>query len=153
MQRKDDGDREAPIGHPVRRCQAHRLEPAGLAANGAVLEQRRPGESEGPCGQHVGHDQRGREPAATEHVRAADKPGKHRADNKRKRNRPQSDGERVEERMPEKIRCDGREERPVEIIEREVTDILAKTPFVAKLDTDGIQNDRDDRNDDQIGEK
>lgn len=153
VQREDDGDRKPAIGEPVGRCQPRRFQPSGLAADRTVLEERRPGEREGPGRQHVGHDQRGREPAAPEHVRSAYEPGKHSADQQRERYGAHGNGERVEKRAPEQVRRHRREQRSVEIIEREIADILAQAPLVPELHANGVEHDGNDRNDDQVREQ
>lgn len=72
------------------------LQPAGLAADGAVLEQRGPGQCKGPGGKHVGHDQLRGEPAAGEHVGPRDQPGQEAPDHQRDSNGAEADLQRID---------------------------------------------------------
>ncbi len=153
VQRQDDGDRYLPISQPVRRRETHRLDPALLAADRAVLEQRGPGQREGPGRQHVGHDQRGGEPAPCEHVGAADQPGEDTADDHRYDDRAEGDAERVPQRLPEHVAGDRGEEGSMQVIGRPLADGGPGATRIAELRLYGIEQDRDDRNDNQIGEQ
>ncbi len=153
VQRQDDGDWKSPISEPVGRCQPNRLQPTRLTADRAVLEERGPGERKGPGRQHVGYDQRGREPAAPEHIRPADEPGEHGADHEGQQNGAHRHRERIEKRAPEQVCRHRRKQHPVEVVERELADILAQAPLVPELDPGRIEHDGNDRYDDQIGEQ
>lgn len=153
MQGKDHRDRELAIGDPVGRRQADGLKPALLTANRAVLEQCGPGQRKGPRRQHVGYDQRRREPTPPEHVGPRNQPGQNATHNQRHRDRAHRDFQRIHEWLPEQVLRHGRGKGARQIIEREAAQVVLHTALVAELHGRRITQDGKDRHHDQIKEQ